>query len=464
MGKGNSIRKTKIVCTIGPATASEQSLRRLIETGMNTARLNFSHGSQDKHLKVIEQIRRLSHDLRTPVAILQDIAGPKVRIGTFENGSVDLTTGQSFTLTANPVEGDWRQVSVSYEGLPSEVKPGDHLLLSDGLIELRVKKVDGPNVHTEVSCGGVLSSRKGVNCPSGLFGLPILREKDLQDLAFGLKNNVDYVALSFVRTAEDIATARREIQRLGSHVPIIAKIETKAALQNFDEILESVDGIMIARGDLAIETAFTSVPVLQKQLISKANQASKPAITATQMLYSMVESPFPTRAEVADVANAVLDSTDAVMLSEETTVGKYPVESVQTMASIILDTEQHQPGGISIPVESRVVSEEEYVAQTGCELAAKLDVGVIATLTLTGQTARLAAKYRPRQPILAVTGRLGTYRCLALIRGVLPVLLRKMPSSQEAMIATAMEAVHEEGWEGEKAVFLSETLIRRGTI
>lgn len=461
--------RTKIVCTIGPATAAEDQLRKLIGAGMNVARLNFSHGSREEHGKVIERIRRLGDELGVAVAILQDLAGPKVRVGTFAGGAVELQPGEAFTLTTRQVEGSQREVSVSYPELPREVKAGDALLLADGTIELGVKEVVGENIHCTVVVGGSLSARKGVNVPSGLFGLPIFRDKDLEDLTFGVGRDVDYIGVSFVRTAEDVRTAKREIAKRGGDVPVIAKIETQAALANFDEILAEADGVMIARGDLSIETPFTRVPTVQKALIAKTNQAAKPVITATQMLFSMVDAPQPTRAEVADVANAVMDGSDAVMLSDETTVGKYPVRATEKMAAIVAATEQGDgeiPSGrrVFVPQVVAFMSPTEAMALGACELAPRLGVDLIATMTKHGQTARFVAKYRPRQPIFAATPRLQTYRRLALVRGVTPMLVPVEAGSGEEALYAVQRAVLGRGWRGKNGVFVSNELIRRGEI
>jgi pyruvate kinase len=463
-------RKTKIVCTIGPATSSEEQLRALIQAGMNIARLNFSHGSHEEHGLVIERLRRIADKLGVALGILQDLAGPKVRIGTFADGrSVELASGDSFTLTSRPIEGNEREVSVSYEGLPREVKAGDSLLLADGSVELEVQEVAGKDVRCTVVVGGRLSARKGVNVPSGLYGLPIFREKDLQDLEFGMKQGVDYMGVSFVRTADDVRTAKQEMAKHGGDMPIIAKIETQAALSHFDEILAEADGIMIARGDLSIETLFARVPMVQKELIAKANAEAKPVITATQMLFSMVESPHPTRAEVADVANAVMDGSDAVMLSEETTVGKHPVRAVETMAAIAATTEQSGRRLATHPLheEQRDVpfrSQTEAFSLGACELARRLQVELITTITVGGRTARLVAKYRPQQPILAATPALHTYRRLALVNGVSPLLLPASAHSREDMIAAARKLLQERGARGKETIFVANDTIRKGEI
>jgi len=459
-------RRTKIVCTIGPATAGEGQLRALIEHGMNVARLNFSHGDHVEHGAVLARLRAVARQLGVPLAILQDLAGPKVRVGAFADGSVELEPGRSFALTTRPVDGSAERVSVSYAGLPGEVQAGDALLLGDGVIQLRVERVTADEIHTEVVVGGRLGSRKGVNVPSGLPGLPILGARDLDDLRFGLEQGVDYVGLSFVRTAADVRAAQAHIERLGGRVPVIAKIETQAALDHFDAILDAADGIMIARGDLSIETPFTRVPIVQKRLIARANRRAKPAITATQMLFSMVAAPQPTRAEVADVANAVLDGSDAVMLSEETAIGRHPLRAVEVMAAIARETERaalHDLPRADAPAEP-APSGEEAVVQAACRLAARLGVDVIVTIARTGDTARLAAKHRPAQPIIALTGHAETYRRLALVRGVVPLLLP--PSHDEAgeTLEVVRGVAHERGWQGLRAVFASRDLLWTGTL
>ena len=452
-----TVRKSKIVCTIGPASQSEQQLQALLQAGMNVVRLNFSHGSQEEHGTVIAHVRHLATQLGLAVSILQDLAGPKVRIGSFANGAVEVKAGEPFTLTTRKIEGNQYEVSVSYPCLPQEVKPGDVLLLADGAVELVVQKVEAEDIFCRVIVGGRLSAHKGVNCPSGLFHLPILGEKDLQDLQFGLAQDVDYIGLSFVRTAADVQTAKAEIAKHGKNVPVIAKIETHAALAHFDDILAAADGIMIARGDLGIETPFARIPVVQKRLIATANQQAKPVITATHMLRSMVESPRPTRAEVADVANAVIDGSDALMLSEETAVGQYPVRVVQTMAAIAIETEQ---AGLRIATREeeesrRLPFEAEAVARAACRIAAGLGAEAIATVTLTGFTARLVAKYRPSQPILAATPRVETYRQLALVRGVFPLLLPAEAPTRAEMIETTKGVMREQGFQGKTVVMIS---------
>jgi pyruvate kinase len=458
-------RQTKIVCTIGPATSSETDLRALIEAGMNVARLNFAHGDHAQHAAVLARIRALAERLDAPVAVLQDLAGPKVRIGTVADGSITLEAGQPFVLTTEPVEGSTTRVSVSYANLPREVEVDDGLLLADGTIQLRVERVTEVDIHCRVLVGGRLGSRKGVNVPSGLSGLPILSEKDLHDLRFGLEQGVDYVGLSFVRSVEDVHAARAHIEALGGHVPVIAKIETQAALDHFDAIADVADGIMIARGDLSLETPFARVPVVQKQLIAKANRRAKPVITATQMLYSMVSSPQPTRAEVADVANAILDGSDAVMLSEETAVGEHPVRAVEVMVAIARETESDVlPDALALRPMELPLNGEEAVVQAACHLGARLRSDVIVTITATGETARFAAKCRTRQPILALTSDRETYRRLALVRGVVPLLLPGPVRDAAEPLEAVRSVIHERGWRGKLAVLVTSDRVWRTTL
>jgi pyruvate kinase len=433
---------------------------------MNVARLNFAHGAPAEHGAILAAIRALSQELDVPTAVLQDLAGPKVRIGTLAHGSVELEPGHRFTLTTRPVEGSRERVSVSYAQLPAAVGVGDALLLADGAILLRVEGVTDEDIDCQVIVGGRLGSRKGVNVPSGLPGLPILGDKDLRDLGVGLEQGIDYLGLSFVRSAADVRAARGHVERLGGHVPVIAKIETQAALDRFDEILDAADGIMIARGDLSIETPFARVPIVQKHLIAEANRRAKPVITATQMLFSMVSSPQPTRAEVADVANAVLDGSDAVTLSEETAVGRHPARAVEVMAAIALETERGVLQGSRPPGASAAgpPSDEEAVIQAACQLAAHRGVDVIVTVTRTGETARLAARQRPVQPVVALTGDPEIHRRLALVRGVLPLLLPASSRDPQEMVDVARRAARERGWPDLRAVFVSHDRLWTGRI
>jgi len=413
---------------------------------MNVARLNFSHGTQSEHLEVIERIRSLAAKSGKPVAILQDLAGPKIRIGKIKAGAITLESGALFTLTNQQLLGNENKVSVNYPDLPKDVKPGDTLLLSDGALELEVLEKTDRDVRCRVIIGGSLSSFKGINLPARSIKAPSLTKKDKEDLAFGIEQEVDYVALSFVRSAADVIEAKTFIEKRGSAIPIIAKIEKHEALENIDEIIHDVDGIMIARGDLGVETPLEKVPLVQKMLIQKSNQAGKPVITATQMLRSMVDSPRPTRAEVTDVANAILDGTDAVMLSEETAIGKFPVESVATMARIAEDAESGFPFETWINRLGRKTEKSlpEAVGCAACNLAESINASSIITFTQTGSTARLVAKCRPRRPVLAMTPLEKTYRRLGLVWGVVPFLSETMKDTDE-MIDRAFKIALQSG-------------------
>jgi pyruvate kinase len=440
------MRKTKIVCTIGPASETEEILRRLIQAGMDVARLNFSHGSLESHAEKIRLIRALAQESGRPVAILQDLAGPKIRIGTLASGPISLKPDDVFILSASELPGDVHAVSISYKELPEDVRPGDTLLLADGALEMCVLEVRGPDIHCRVVTGGVLSSHKGINLPSRSIRAPILTEKDRRDLAFGLEQGVDFVALSFVRSADDIAIVREFMDGQGRHAPLIAKIEKHEALAEIDAILEAVDGLMVARGDLGVDIPLERVPRVQKMLIEKANRAAKPVITATQMLKSMVDAPRPTRAEVTDVANAILDGTDAVMLSEESAAGLYPVESLQTLDRIARETERDFPHRLWMRRfhPEGVCDPPQAVAHAACELALRIDAAAILTCTRSGGTTRLVARTRPSQPVWAVTPDEAVWRRLALTWGAVP-LLTGLTGGLEEMIAAALAAARTAG-------------------
>ncbi|TDI93550.1 MAG: pyruvate kinase [Caldithrix sp.] len=418
------MRRTKIVCTIGPASDSEEMLGKLMDAGMNVARLNFSHGTHEQHHTVIGRIRKVATERDNPIAILQDLAGPKIRIRDFKEGSINLTPGETFTLTTEDLAGDKSRVSVTYSKLPQEVKADDVILLADGSIQLQVTKIDSSNIVCEVVIGGELSSKKGINLPGSSLSVEALTDKDRVDLEFGLEQNVDYVAMSFVRRQEDIQQITKVMRENKKPVPIIAKIEKHEAIENIDGILEVVDGIMVARGDLAVETPLETVPLAQKMLIRKCNQAGKPVITATQMLKSMVDNPRPTRAEANDVANAVIDGTDAVMLSEETTIGEFPVETVETMTKIIEVTEsseqvEHQRFRHDYTESTSIA---HAVSHAAYEMAKDLKAAAILTPTQSGSTTRMVSSYRPDQVIIALCPNETVVRRLNLIWGVYPFL------------------------------------------
>jgi pyruvate kinase len=388
-------------------------------------------GTQAEHLEVITAVRRIASRLGRSIAILQDLAGLKIRIGEMASGAVTLDAGAPFTLTTRHVLGSRQEVSVDYPHLTEDVQPGDTLLLSDGDLQLEVIDTTEEDVHCRVIAGGTLASRKGVNFPTRSITAPTVTNKDRDDLAFGLRYGVDYVAQSFVRTAADVLEVQGMIQEYGSAVPLIAKIETYDAVTNIDEIIDSVDGLMVARGDLGVAIPLATVPRLQKMLIGKANRAGKPVITATHMLRSMQDSPRPTRAEVTDVANAVLDGTDAIMLSEETAIGRFPLEAVTMMAAIAADAESSFPFDAWLHRFETGRPLPEAVARAVCTMAADIDAAAIVTCTQSGGTARRVARYRPRAPILAPTPHAETYRRLALVWGVTPLLNQSQPTTDE---------------------------------
>ncbi len=434
-----TVPKTKIVCTIGPASDKPEILKRLIQQGLNVARLNFSHGTRPEHAQKIKLIRELSAELRIPVAILQDLSGPKVRVGEIPEPGIMLREGESFVLTARKGVAEPGRVTVSYENLPNELKEDDIILLADGFMELRVKKIQGEDIHCVVTRGGLLTSHKGVNIPTESIGVPSITEKDKEDLAFGLEHDVDYVALSFVRKADDVRQLKELIAQEGKDTPVIAKIEKWEAVNNIEEIMEVTDGIMVARGDLGVEIPLERVPMVQKMLIRNANTAGKPVITATQMLRSMVEQPRPTRAEATDVANAVLDGTDAVMLSEETASGKYPVEAVASMVKIILEAEQRFPHGKYLEMMPHH-SISESVAHVACVLARNLDARAIIATTRSGQTARFISRFRPHQGIIALSPQPDTVRRLCLEWGCFPKLVEEPKDTDDMFEKTSLHA------------------------
>ena len=402
-------RRTKIVCTLGPASSDAATIRRLIESGMNVARMNFSHGSHDEHKERIETVRSAAHELGQPVAILQDLQGPKIRVGQMKDGSVILREGETLTITPEPVDvGTSNRVHIDYDTLAEDADVGGRILLDDGLLELQITEIKNGEIVTEVIEGGPLRSRKGVNLPNIRTSTPSLTQKDRSDLKFGLEMDVDVVALSFVRERSDVEELADLINESGKNVAMVAKIEKPEAVRNIEEILKVVDGIMVARGDLGIEMPMEEVPSTQKMLISRSMATARPVITATQMLESMVENPRPTRAEASDVANAVLDGSDAVMLSAETAVGDNPVRVVQAMNKIIRRAEQHwqryrdslsmTPGRLE-----RTESVTESVSFTACRLAEQVDAHAICCLTNSGATARSIARHRPSMPIYAFT-------------------------------------------------------------
>lgn len=434
----DSLRRTKIVATIGPATSSPEVLRALIEAGATTLRLNFSHGSHADHQRSVRLIRQTAFELNQPVGILQDLQGPKIRLGRFETGSVVVSKGDRFTLTSREVAGTQEISCVTYDLLAEEVPPKATILLDDGRVEMVVEEVDraARELHCCVVVGGTLSNNKGVNFPGVYLSIKALTAKDREDLMFGLDQGVDWVALSFVRNPQDVLEIKDLISSAGKQVPVIAKIEKHEAIEQMEAILALCDGVMVARGDLGVELPAEDVPVLQKRLIATANRLGIPVITATQMLDSMVHSPRPTRAEVSDVANAILDGTDAVMLSNETAVGKYPVQAVATMARIATRIEQeHGLASNHANVKDPRRSIPNAISQAVAQIAEQLEAAAIMTLTKTGATARNVSKFRPKTPILAVTPHVDVARQLQLVWGVKPLLVLDLPSAGQTFQA-----------------------------
>jgi pyruvate kinase len=414
-------RHSKIVCTIGPASCSPKIIERLLRAGMDVARLNFSHGSHQDHAQNIATLRKLALELEKPIAIMADLQGPKIRTGVLASGTpVILRAGQKFTITTAKILGDSTRVNTTFLPLPREVKRGARILLSDGLIELRVQQVRGREVICVVVNGGALGEHKGINLPGVQLRVPALTPKDRQDLRFALKQGVNYIAVSFVRRPEDVLMAKSLIRRAGFDTPVIAKLEKPEAIENLDAILRAADGVMVARGDLGVEMNPERVPVVQKMIISRAREFRRPVITATQMLESMTENPRPTRAEASDVANAIFDGSDAVMLSAETASGKYPVEAVSMMARIIEEAESsisEFPQPSSVQEKLKVA---ESVAELVCHASRELHMKLIAVFTHSGFTARLVSRYRPLVPIIAFSPVAETRCRMALIWGVLP--------------------------------------------
>ena len=418
----SAVRKTKIVCTIGPASRSPEKLESLIFAGMDVVRLNFSHGNHEDHGEVIGAVRAISERIGRAVAILQDLGGPKIRTGALEGGrEVTLVDGAELTVTTRPIVGNASVIATTYRLLPSDVQPGDHILLADGLMELLVSATDADSVRCRVVHGGILGEHKGMNLPGVKLSAPAVTEKDLADLEFGVAHGVDYIAVSFVREAEDLRLVRRLIDERRAGTPLIAKIEKPEAVRNLESILDACEGVMVARGDLGVEVSPEKVPILQKQIIEAANRHGALVITATQMLESMVNNPRPTRAEASDVANAILDGTDAVMLSAETSVGHFPLESVQMMASIALEAEA---SGRGYRAGTHMIRDYPHaIAHAACTIAADLDLKAICAFTQSGRTAQLVSKERPPVPILAFTHNRRVYNLLSLNWGVAPLLV-----------------------------------------
>ena len=464
-GAATAFRRTRIVCTLGPACWSEEQIERLARAGMDVARINFSHGTHDEHEATIARVRRVEERIQHPIAILQDLQGPKIRIGALaDHQTITLTDGQTFTITTRDIVGDAHTVSTTYAALPQDVKPDNRILLADGAVELRVISVSGQDVTTEVRHGGPLSEHQGINLPGVAVSAPALTEKDRADVRFGVRHGVDFIALSYVRRSEDVRAAKAIIAEeiaanpdrarpkspQGLHpavyvadqtIPLIAKLEKPEAIANLDSILMAADGVMVARGDLGVEMPLEQVPLIQKKIIARANQLGLPVITATQMLESMITHPRPTRAEASDVANAILDGTDAVMLSAETATGAYPIETVEVMARIAVQAESACE---RFTVSGRRGDKAQAVASAANTLAHEAGARLIVVFTRTGISAQLISKERPGVPIVAYSPFQSVIRRLALWWGVIP-RYNELTGTIEQRIATADLALRESG-------------------
>lgn len=420
------MRKTKIVCTIGPASREKETLKEMLLAGMNVARLNFSHGTHDEHRETINRFRSVRDALDLPAAVLLDTKGPEIRIKNFKNGSEVLDDGQTFTITTEDVPGTKNIVSVNYKDFPKEVNPGNLVLINDGKIVIRVDTTTETEVRGTVVHGGTISNHKGINLPNVNLNMEYLSEQDRKDILFGIEMDVDYIAASFVRTARDVEVIRDLLdQNGGQDIQVIAKIESTQGVENFEEILHVADGIMVARGDMGVEVAYEMLPGIQKRFIRRCVQSGKIVITATQMLESMITSSIPTRAEITDVANAVFDGTTAVMLSGETAAGQYPVEAVKVMAKIAEQAEEDRftvPGREQIWHEMDALDVTNAVGHAACTLAKDIKAGAVMAVTKTGYTARRISKFRPETPILGATPYEKTYHQMALVWGVTPLM------------------------------------------
>lgn len=439
------MRKTKIVCTIGPACANEETLSGMCLAGMNVARLNFSHGTHEDHKKNIELIKSVREKLGLPIAILLDTKGPEYRIKTFKEGKIMLSAGDSFTFTSEDIEGDESRVSVNYKDLPDEMRAGDRILLNNGLVIFEVESVEGSEIHCRVLEGGELSNRKSMSFPGKVLKQEYLSEHDKQDLLFGIENGVDFIACSFVSRKQDLVDVKNFLREQGKEIPdIIAKIENRSGVDNIREICEECDGIMVARGDMGVEVPFEELPAIQKHLITTCRLLGKRVITATEMLESMIHNPRPTRAEISDVANAVYDGTSAIMLSGETAAGKYPVLTVETMARIALQTEK----GINYAkrfheADFIIRNTVDAISHATCGMAIDIDAKAIAVCSLSGMTARMVSRFRCPIDILGVTTDEGTWRKLALSWGVTPVM-SEMFNSLDVLFYTAQKLAKKE--------------------
>lgn len=445
--KPDILKKTKIVCTIGPASESPEVLEQLIKNGMNVARLNFSHGSHEEHLEKIKTIKRLRRKLNVPLGLMLDTKGPEIRIGTFEEKEYFLKPDDIFTITTRDVVGNKDIVSVSYPGLPNDVEKGSIISVDDGLIQLEVLEIkDGTDIVCRVQNNGVISDHKGVNLPGRVTNLPAITPKDVDDIKFGIENGIDMIAASFIRKKEDIYDIRKVLEDHGGEdILILSKIESQEGVDNLDEIIEASDGIMVARGDLGVEIRTELIPLVQKEIIRKCNKAAKPVITATQMLDSMQRNPRPTRAETTDVANAIIDGTDCVMLSGETAAGKYPIEAVKTMRDICITTElsdDFEENIYKIEID-REITTTNAISKSTCTIASQLNAKAIITCTASGNTAKAVSKFRPRTNIIACTIDEKVARRLSVSWGVYPIIVEKAHETDELIERAIVGALKE---------------------
>ena len=427
------MRKTKVICTLGPSVDNEETLRKLILAGMNCARFNFSHGTHESHLATLTKLKRVRDELGAPVASMLDTKGPEVRLKSFAAGSVMLRTGQEFTLTTRDIVGDEQGCSITYADLPGDVKAGDTILLDDGLVRLTVLETTAADVRCRVENDGAMKNNKGVNVPGIRLSMPYMSQRDREDILFGVEQGFDFIAASFVRTADDVREIRRLLDEADSSIQIIAKIENQEGVSNLAEILSVADGIMVARGDMGVEIDFTEIPIIQKDIIWRCYNAGKPVITATQMLDSMIEHPRPTRAEITDVANAIYDGTSAIMLSGETAAGRWPVEAVRTMSAIAERTESdiNYDKRLKMRTMEGQLSVAGAVAHAACTTAMDIKANAIITVSKSGETARLLCKYRPETPIIACVLTEQVYRQLTLSWGITPIMMEYAHDTDE---------------------------------
>lgn len=442
------MRKTKIICTLGPSTKKDDVLRKLMLNGMNTARINFSHGTRESHLETINEVKKLREELNLPIAILLDTSGPEIRLGDFLNGKAKLESGNLFTLTSRDVEGTEKEASITYKNLPKDVEKGTIILIDDGLIKMEAEEVTDTDIVCRVLNGGTVSNHKGINVPNVNISMPYISEKDRLDIIFGIDNDLDYIAASFVRNADDVLQIRKIFEEKGcNNIKIISKIENRQGVDNIDEILEVSDGIMIARGDMGVEIPLQEVPVIQKKIIKKVYNADKIVITATQMLDSMMKNPRPTRAEATDVANAIYDGTSAIMLSGETAAGNYPVEALQTMIDITecaeADIDYKKRFKVLVKMETPNVT--DAISHATCMTAMDINAAAIITITKEGGTARMISRYRPYSPIIGCTPLKKTFYQMGLSWGVNPVMINEETDTEE-LFTNSIKATQQRGY------------------